>query len=103
MSGENPHLEKKPSFFDLSEYGELPDLLPKITTQKFPNQLADRIQRWDAEFQATLADYPPDSKFPTPEDGERHHQEGLQIAKELAIFFKGQFKIQYGQIEIDAD
>lgn len=87
----------------MSLFGELPDLLPKITTQNFPHQLADRIQRWDAEFQATLADYPPDSKFPTPEDEERHCQEGLRIAKELAIFFKGQFKVQYGQIEIDDD
>jgi hypothetical protein len=101
-------LTKKKDFTDRHYFSEYFEDLEDFAEYNFPNNLIKRIESWDAEFQATLADYPPDSKFPTPEDEERHYKEGLQIAKELANFFKGQYKIQYyvngrGEVWIDVD
>ena len=59
------------------------------------NELCSRIEKWNNEFQATLADYPPDSCFPTSAHEERHWQEGLQIAYELSTILQGKYKVQY--------
>ena len=71
-----------------------------------PKELIQRIDIWDSEYQSTLADYPPDSCFSTLEDEERHWQEGLKIAQELAQLLKGKYRVEYyvngkGKIWID--
>lgn len=87
--GVSPYL-KRPYF---SEYCEdLDDFKKELNLS---DELCLRIERWNNEFQSTLADYPPDSCFPTLEDAKRHWQEGLQIAQELAEHFKGKYRIEY--------
>jgi len=60
-----------------------------------PTTLLERIQKWDEDFQSTLAPYPPDSKFSSAEEDESHYQEGLAIAKDLAYLFSEKYRIQY--------
>lgn len=88
----------------LSEYvSDLDEFYLKFS---IPKELIQRIDIWDLEYQSTLADYPPDSCFPTIEDEERHWKEGLEIARELAQLLKGKYRVEYyvngkGKIWID--
>jgi hypothetical protein len=84
-----PYLER-PYF---SEYCEdLDDFKKELGLS---DELCSRIEIWNNEFQATLADYPPDSCFSTLEAERQHWQKGLQIAQDLAEIFKGKYRVEY--------
>ena len=58
--------------------------------------LKSAIQAWDDKYQATLDhDYPPDSCFKTPEEAQKHVQEGHELAVRLQQELGDGYKVEY--------
>ncbi len=62
--------------------------------------LRSQIKEWDLEYQKTFCeDYPPDSKFETLEDLERHNARGLVLAEQLQKELGDQYEIQFWPVQ----
>ena len=60
------------------------------------NHLKSAVQAWDAAYQATFnEDYPPDSCFKTPEEAQKHAQEGHELAVRLQQELGDGYKVEY--------
>ncbi|WP_313055873.1 hypothetical protein [Pseudomonas lopnurensis] len=59
-------------------------------------ELKGEIIKWDREYQATYnGDYPPDSRFSSPEAKLRHIVEGQQLAQRLQQELGGGYTVVY--------
>ena len=58
-------------------------------------ELIDGLNRWQATYDATLADYPPDSGFSSPEAKEEWYREGIRLWVGLQQELGSEYEIYY--------
>lgn len=73
------------------------EICPHPLTIGLSEALSEQLMQWQADYDATLADYPPDSDFPTTADRiawqERGRQLELRVRQELGDTAEVRLKI----------
>ena len=73
---------------DGEQYNVDPETLP------ISKELKERLMEWERIYDETLDEnYPPDSRFPTVEDGENWEEEGHAIVRQLQEELGTEFKV----------
>lgn len=58
-------------------------ICPSPRSLGLSNQLASDLDAWQSDYDATLADYPPDSRFPSEAERRRWEQRGRELLERL--------------------
>lgn len=84
-----------------TEYGGWPiwgvGELANVNPAKLPisQEMIDRLNKWQLAYNSTLADYPPDSGFPSVEAREEWYREGIRIWMKLQQELGSDYEVYY--------
>ncbi|WNZ24535.1 hypothetical protein HJG54_17870 [Leptolyngbya sp. NK1-12] len=73
--------------------GEIDNIDP--ATLPITQSLINRLNQWQSTYNATLADYPPESGFPSKEAEEEWYREGIRLWLQLQQELGADYEVYY--------